>query len=252
MKYIFYIKTIYTYLKNSFISVISFITIKVIPKKNTLDLINSLKSKKVLVLGTGPSLNKLDQNLIDNYDVIIFLNNAISVSKIFNFEEKRKIVFNSDLFRFKQLKSNLNSLDKSWTFFFIPIHLQLFFSFVYFYFKKNVYLLIPEYKIGFPFEKHVTKSIITYRLAGNQDTKSIINLNNFRCFPHTSALNIFYFLISCKIAQLHYLGCDFSTGQSTFTKYKGIHDFSNKKIYLWINKFKKLSKNYSIDFRDLK
>ena len=94
MKYIFYIKTIYTYLKNSFISVISFIIIKVIPKKNTLDLINSLKSKKVLVLGTGPSLNKLDQNLINNYDVIIFLNNAITVSKIYNFEKKRKIVFN--------------------------------------------------------------------------------------------------------------------------------------------------------------
>ena len=72
MKYITYIKNLYTYLKNSFISFFSFALIKFIPKKNISDLIHSLKNKKVLVLGTGPSLYKLNQDLINNYDVVFF------------------------------------------------------------------------------------------------------------------------------------------------------------------------------------
>ena len=252
MKYIIFAKTIYTYTKNSFISIFSFFLIKVIPKRNISEVINTFKNKKVLVLGTGPSLNNLNQNLIDKYDIVFFLNGAISVSKIFNFEKKKKIFFNSDLFRFITLKKNIYDLDKKWTHIFIPTNIQLFFSFIFFYFRKNVFLIIPEYRIGSPFEKNVTKSIITYNLAKNQDTKNLFNILNFRPFPYTVALNAFYFLISCNVKQIHYLGCDFSSGKSEFTNYKGTSDFSDKKIYLWINKLKKLSKNYSIDFEDLR
>lgn len=252
MKYIIFVRSIYTYIKNSFISLFSFLLIKIIPKKNISQLINTLKNKKVLVLGTGPSLNDLNQNLIDKYDVVLFLNGAISVSKIFNFEKNKKIFFNSDLFRFKTLKKKIYDLDKKWIYIFIPIHLQLFFSFIFFYFKRNVFLIIPEYRIGYPFEKNVTKSIITYNHATNQDTKNLFNNLNFRPFPHTVALNAFYFLISCKVKQVHYLGCDFSSGKSAFTKYKGTSNFTNRKIYLWIKKLKKMSNNYSIDFEDLK
>lgn len=252
MKYITYIKNLYTYLKNSFISFFSFALIKFIPKKNISDLIDSLKNKKVLVLGTGPSLDKLNQDLINNYDVVFFLNNSVSISNIFNFKEKKKIFFNSDLFRFIQLKKKINSLDNEWIYVFIPIHLQLFLNFILFYFKKNVFLLIPKFRIGFPFEKNVTKSAITYKLAQNQDTKRILNINNFRIFPHSVALNAFYFLISSKACQIHYLGCDFNDGKSSITKYHGESNFTKKKIYLWIKKLKKLSKNYSVDLKDLK
>ena len=104
MKYITFIRSLFTYIKNSFISLFSFIIIKYIPKKNIFEIINPLKNKKVLVLGTGPSLDKLNQDLINNYEVVIFLNNSISVLKSFNFNQKKKIFFNSDLFKFKQLK----------------------------------------------------------------------------------------------------------------------------------------------------
>ena len=83
MKYIIFAKTIYTYTKNSFISIFSFLLIKVIPKRNISEVINTFKNKKVLVLGTGPSLNNLNQNLIDKYDIVFFLNGAISVSKVY-------------------------------------------------------------------------------------------------------------------------------------------------------------------------
>ncbi len=252
MKYIIFIKSLYTYTKNSLISFLSFLIIKLIPKKNILKLITSLENKNVLVLGTGPSLDKLNQKLIDEYDIIFFLNNAINVSKIFNFEKKKKIFFNSDLFRFKQLKKNISTLDNSWIYVFIPIHLQLFLSFIYFYFNRNAYLLVPKYRIGFPFEKNVTKSFITYCLAGNYETKNKLNINNFKAFPHTVALNAFYFLISSRVNKLHYLGCDFSSGKSSYTQYKGAGNLKNKKVYLWVNKLKKLSKYYSIDFKDLK
>ena len=105
--------------------------------------------------------------------------------------------------------------------------------------------------MGFPFEKNVTKSIITYDIAKNQDTKNFLDINNFKVFPHTVALNAFYFLISCKASQIHYLGCDFSSGHSKFAKYSGVSNFSNNKIYLWLNKLKQLLKNYSIEFKDL-
>tara|TARA_B110000971_G_C19845111_1_gene424442 strand:+ start:126 stop:461 length:336 start_codon:yes stop_codon:yes gene_type:complete len=104
MKYFTIIRSLYTYTKNSFISLFSFIIIKFIPKKNIFEIIHLLKNKKVLVLGTGPSLDKLNQDLVDNYEVIIFLNNSISVLKSFDFSHKKKIFFNSDLFKFKQLK----------------------------------------------------------------------------------------------------------------------------------------------------
>ena len=252
MNYVSIIKSLYIYTRNSFISLFSFVIIKFIPKKNIFEIIDSLKNKKVLVLGTGPSLDKLNQDLINNYEVIIFLNNSISVLKIFNFNQK-KILFNSDLFRFKKLKKQIYSLDNTWIYIFIPIHLQLFFSFILFYFEKNVFLLIPKYRIGLPFEKNVTNSIITYDLAQNQDTKKILDINNFKIFPHTVALNAFYFLISCKVSQIHYLGCDFTSGNSIkLTDNRLRSDFSKKKIYLWVNKLKKLSKKYSINFKDLK
>ena len=72
MKYIILIKSIYTYSKNSLISFLSLFIIKLIPKKNILKLIASLENKNVLVLGTGPSLDRLNQELIDKYDVIFF------------------------------------------------------------------------------------------------------------------------------------------------------------------------------------
>jgi hypothetical protein len=250
MKYIAFIKSLYFYIKNSFISSLSFVIIKFIPQKNIFEIIHSLKNKKVLVLGTGPSLNKLNQDLINNYEVIIFLNHAISVAKIFNFNNKKKIFFNGDLFRYKEIKKD-HFFDKTWMYIFIPIHLQFFFILISLYFKKNIFLLIPIYRLGSPFEKNVTKSIITYTLAQNGDTKKNLDVNNFRSFPHSVALNTFYFLISCKVNQVHYLGCDFSMGRSAFTNYKA-SDFSKKKIYLWINKFKKLSKKNSVDFKDLK
>jgi len=79
-----------------------------------------------------------------------------------------------------------------------------------------------------------------------------LSLSNFRAFPHTVALNAFYFLISAKVSQLHYLGCDFSAGKSLFTDYKGAGNLTKKKVYLWVNRFKKLSNYNSIDFKDLK
>ena len=179
------------------------------------------------------------------------MNNSIISSESFNFNQNKKIFFNSDLFQFKQLKEKIYSLDETWLYIFIPIHLQLFFSFISFYFKRDIFLLIPKYRMGFPFEKNVTKSIITYDIAKNQDTKNFLDINNFKVFPHTVALNAFYFLISCKASQIHYLGCDFSSGHSKFAKYSGVSNFSNNKIYLWLNKLKQLSKNYSIEFKDL-
>ena len=158
------------------------------------------------------------------------MNNAIVISKKFNFESKEKIVINSDLYRFIQLKETFFELDDTWKHIFIPIHLQLVFSFLFFYFKKKVFLIIPKYRIGYPLEKNVNKSIITYKLAGNDDLRSNLNTKDFKNLPHTVALNAFYLLISSRVSQLHYLGCDFSTGKSVLTQYEGITNFSNKKF----------------------
>lgn len=252
MKYNKNIKFILVYIKNSFISLFSFIILKLIPKKDISKLVNSLKNKKVLVLGSGPSLDKLTQEIIDHYDAVFFLNNSINVSKVFNFNEKEKFFFNSDLFRFKQLKDEIYSLDGTWTYIFIPIHLQLLFSFLPFYFKKNTFIIIPKYRVGTPFEKNVTKSLITYSHRKSHNIKNFLDINKFKVFPYTVALNSFFFLISSSVNKIHYLGCDFSKGRSSFTNDKGSSNFSNNKINLWVNKLKKLSQNYSIDFKDLK
>ena len=254
MKYITLIKTLLSYVKNSFFSLFNFFLIKLIKKRDILELLNSLKNHKVLVLGTGPSLDKINQDLINKYEVIIFLNKAVSVVKLFDFEQKRKIFFNSDLYMFKQINNKINFFDKKWIFVFIPVHLHLFLSLIRFYFKKNVFLLFPKYRIGSPFEKNVTKSIITYKLATHNSLKNNFDANNFKSFPYTVALNAFYLLISCRVNKLHYLGCDFSIGRSFHTKYTNKSDLpeKKKKIYIWLNQLKKLAREYSIDFKDLK
>ncbi len=242
MKYITLFKYLLIYTRNSILSLFSFVFVKFVPKKNIFKLMAELKNKKALVLGTGPSLNNLSQDIINQYDVIVFLNNAIHINSVFNFENKKKIFFNSDLYRIKdkQFIKIFNSLDKSWINIFIIVHLNLFYSLFLYLFKKNIFLLTPNYRLGSPFEKNVTRSLITYIHTKNNDTKKIIDIRNFRAFPHTVALNAFYFLISSKVNQIHYLGCDFTA------------DFSDKKIYLWVIKLKKLAKKYYIDFRDLK
>ena len=252
MKYIIYVKNLCIYLKNSFFSLFGFLILKLITPKKKSKLIDLLKNKEVLVLGSGPSLDNLNQDLIDRYEIVFFLNNAVNVSKTFDFDKKKKFIFNSDFFRFIQLKKTLFSLDKSWTFIFIPIHLQLLIKFIFFYLKKNVFLLVPKYRFGFPFEKNVTKSIITYCFIKRNDLKNILDFNNLKVFPYTVALNTFYFLISCKVSKIHYLGCDFSKGRSLLSNNQDAANFSNKKIKLWINKLEKLSKKYNIDFKSLK
>lgn len=254
MRYATFIKTLLSYARNSFFSLLNFLIIKFFKKRDILELVNSLKDQKVLVLGTGPSLDKINQDLINRYEVIIFLNKSISVVNIFDFEQKRKIFFNSDLYMFNQIKNNINIFDKKWTFLFIPVHLHLFLSLIRFYFKKNVFLLFPKYRIGSPFEKNVTKSIITYKHATHNNVKNKLDVNNFKPFPYTVALNAFYFMISCKVNKLHYLGCDFSIGRSHHTNYSNKSDLpeKKKKIYIWLNQLKKLANEYSIDFKDLK
>lgn len=254
MKYVALINYLFSYIKNSFFSIFSFIVLKLISKRNILELTATLKNKKVLVLGTGPSLDQINQKIIDNYEVIIFLNKSINVIKIFDFKNKTKIFFNSDLYMFNQIKKNIHSFNEKWLFVFIPIHLQLFLSLLPFYFKKKVFLLIPKYRMGLPFEKNVTKSIITYNLISNHNIKNILSIDDFRPFPYTVALNAFYFLILSKVEQLHYLGCDFTLGRSVFTKYSVQSDLpeKNKKVNLWLNKLKKLAIYNSIDFKDLK
>ena len=93
MQYIALMRSIFIYVKNSCISLFSFLILKIIPKKNIIEIINLLKNKKVLVLGTGPSLNKLNQDIINSYEVIFFLNNAISINKIFDFNKNIKFFF---------------------------------------------------------------------------------------------------------------------------------------------------------------
>ena len=97
------------------------------------------------------------------------------------------------------MKETFFELDDTWKHIFIPIHLQLFFSFLFFYFKKKVFLIIPKYRIGYPLERNVNKSIITYKLAGNDDLRSNLNTKNFKNLPHTVALNAFYLLISSRV-----------------------------------------------------
>ena len=45
-----FFKLILSYIKNSFVSLASFLVIKIIPKKNITNLLNSLENKKLLFL----------------------------------------------------------------------------------------------------------------------------------------------------------------------------------------------------------
>ena len=77
----------------------------------------SLNKKKVLIIGTGDSINKIDKNLLNHYDHIFLLNNAI---KIYNdyfsifFDKNKFSFFCADRHRIDQLSRDLknSNLDR--------------------------------------------------------------------------------------------------------------------------------------------
>lgn len=247
-QFLFYIKKLKSYLINSPRSIFGFFLLLVLKRHDIKNLMQAFDRKKILVIGSGPSLDLISQEMIDKYDTVVFLNAAIRTAKKFDFSGSEKFFFNSDLYRFNELRKELCQLDQYWYFIFIPIHLHLVFSIIRFKRNRNVYLLLPQYRVGCAFEKNVTNSFITYAHSERVDIGKDLTSNQERVpvFPYSVALSAFNFLVASNASIIHHIGCDFGEGRSHYAAQPSA-SFSYRKIKMWLSRIEKAALAKSID-----
>ena len=235
------------YLSNSLYSLVGalllalFAFIRGAPSKDV------FRKRNILVLGTGPTLDRLDQDLIDGFDVVVFLNAAIRIAERFDFSAVKKVFFNTDSHRFCELRQDLERLDKTWCYIFIPIHLHLFRKLFFFCARREAFFLLPRYRLGHWRERHVPRSFLTVNVTPPSYTRVPFVSGRIPYLPYTVAFSAFYFFISCEPQKLSYLGCDFDTGRSCLVSQPSA-SFEGKKLNLWMRRLKMLSNKYNIQF----
>tara|TARA_Y100000996_G_scaffold396496_1_gene362643 strand:+ start:10570 stop:11325 length:756 start_codon:yes stop_codon:yes gene_type:complete len=220
-------------------------------KKNSF--FRSFKDKKVLVLGSGPSLDNLTQDLINKYEYVVFLNASFRASSKFNFENLTKILFTADGYRLSLMESDL-AKNRDIKIIFLGTHLQKFRT-IKRVLKNNsfAHFLKPKYTISLfgkdEDEKDIsfgtTASLLTFKLSKLKDMDSIWKEGEFPVFPHTVALPAIYYLISSGCSQIDVLGCDFSSGRSKLVLHEGV-TFKNDKIAIWVGKLHEVAKKEGI------
>ena len=62
-------------------------------------------SGNILIIATGPSISKLNQNIIDNHDFVLFLNAAFQIQKILILVRKKYLLI-CDSLRLESIFSN--------------------------------------------------------------------------------------------------------------------------------------------------
>jgi|GEM_PF-4801074 len=205
------------------------------------------KSKRVIVLGTGPSLDCVTRDLLEAYDVVVFLNASIRIASQIDLAGLNLIWLNGDFYRFLELRSEIQGFKYPILSLFVPIHFHLFYRHFYFLRRKNSFLINPALRLGKPNEKYASKSLITYKFASRSEILEGRISPALPILPHTIALTAFMVIISSGCLALHHIGCDFGAGRARLAA-QDPANFKRKKILLWHNLLEKLANSRCISF----
>lgn len=205
------------------------------------------KSKRVIVLGTGPSLDCITRDLLEAYDVVVFLNASIRIAGQIDLAGLNLIWLNGDFYRFLELKREIQGFKYPILSLFVPIHLHLFHRHFCYLGRKNSFLINPALRLGKPSEKHATRSIVTYKFASRSEILEGRISPALPILPHTIALTAFMVIISSGCLALHHIGCDFGAGRARLVA-QDPANFKRKNILLWYNLLEKLADSRRISF----
>ena len=220
------LRKIYWALTVPFMSFLGYLKLKSISeKKDYLVWRESFGAKKVLIVGTGPSLDNVDDEYFLNFDTIIYINHAVK----FSGKVKDEYFFSTDVDVVKGIADKLyfkkiETIGKAKS-----ILAPIFFQQVFFL-KDNIkkgfsWLVASEasYKIH-----RVSKSFFDFNFPvtavfwpKQHDIKGLdiwfLQEQQVCFFPvveSTSALSAILFVAKYRPLQVSLIGCDFSVGRS--------------------------------------
>ncbi len=217
----------------------------------------------ILLIATGPSLSKLNQEIIDNHDFIFFLNSAFQIQKYFNFAGKKKYLIIWDSRRLDTILNNQENIKmiKDMTFIINPMNfhrLDIYIKSIFLTKCKKEYIF-PKPIFITPFSrknKQIIRTFVTHSLINKNDVLNpkIEFLNTIPIAPHTVALNAFYYLLTIKhkLDKLTFVGCDFKLiNSSNLISSQSVwaSSFKPHKILLWFRKLENVAKanNITVD-----
>lgn len=170
-----------------------------ISKKINID----VSRKKILILGSGPSLELLNKSDLNDYDYIFAINDSIKYLKGINFDNI--YFFTCDV---KKVRDILRLTEIDHKKFIIPMQLFLPFYLIYFLFKKNTYAIIPKYHIEMTSIKSLNflipfpKVVMQNKLTHFNKTTSV--------FPYSSVFTLLHYCINHKVSSVEMFGVDLS------------------------------------------
>ena len=247
-------KYFFKYLLKSFKSIVGFFILRFFLKSH--GFFPELENKKILVLGTGPSLNKINQDIIDNYDVILFMTHAIKILNLFNFRDKEIIFFCGDALGIKETYKDIikfNNFKK----FYSLIYVIHYFSYYYFLTLKfkNVEYVFSKVKIFGSFKKENRINCFLSDRNFYQRKKVAQKFENYtETFPYTGSLSLFHFLIHRGSSLIHALGCDYNNSRTSVistTTLKSTFNKQRSKIIIWFKLLSKIAKLKKCELKNL-
>ena len=250
------------YIRNSLLSIYKFLLIYIFAiflfifksKRNRLNPI----SGKVLVIATGPSLSKLNQEIINDSDSIVLCNSAFEILNNFEFSGKKIYLFIFDSYRLEtiikkgfHIRKDINLVINPMHFFNINIYIK---ACLKFNCKKFFIFPIPKFanRANIKFE---TNTLLTYKclVKNGFKIKKFRFLNTLPIIPKSIVFNVFYVILVLQKRNLTknitFIGCDFKGSKSSnlISEQKGWIAFDNKKLLFWYKILKDIAASENIN-----
>lgn len=191
--------------------------------------------KRVLVIGTGPSLDKFDQAYFDSFDVHVCINQAY----LLKIRSRKRYFFSTDPARTYEVMTQVEESRSEYRFYpevciILPNHFD-----VPRQRKKEIVgsltWLHPQrvrlqwLRAG----KRAITPVLASSRSSNADLKDWLEkkgkVGHAPFFPHTSAISAVAFVAKYRPSVVRLVGCDFSIGRAmSMTSFAGpgAHDFS--------------------------
>ena len=203
-----------------------YIKLKKISKKfDSTEWLDSFSHKKILIVGTGPSLDKIDKNYFLGFDTVVYINHAIKCSG----NIKNEYFFSTDVNVVKDISNkdyyqNIKIIGKNKS-----IVAPIFFQQVFFLKKEFIKdfswisanraafkihntsrslfgFNLPVTAVFWPIQPNV--SSLEYWFSQNNQVK------DFPVMETTSALSAILFTAKYNPKEISLIGCDFGAGRS--------------------------------------
>lgn len=185
------------------------------------DIFKTFKNKKVLILGSGESLSGISQDILNKYEKVIAINNAIEIVQ--RYKIKDLYLYSTDTLGICSIKKNQKIK---------PVKTILFpqqtnkIKEIYFLCKKYRVLFIRpnlELKWVSSYLRFLKFPIISAKLYSIDETYRLIVSKEKEIrplLPFSSFYSLFIFLVKYKAKNIASLGIDFRGGYSKFLSNK--------------------------------